>query len=185
MIDKQQFINSTDEELVQKSLLNSDYFGILVDRYEQKFLRYIGRLLGRNSSDIEDILQDVFIKIYEHLNDFDTNLKFSSWGYRIARNETIDKIRHLNQTRIIKLNDLELEEIADKINLIDDLDNKILKQKILTALNTLKPKYQEPLILLLLEEKSYEEISDILRKPVGTVGSLINRGKEKLKNLIK
>ena len=184
MIDKQKFVNLTDEELVQKSLKNSDYFALLIDRYEQKFLRFIYRILGCSSTEAEDILQDAFIKIYEHLNDFDTKLKFSSWGYRIVRNETIDKIRRLNQNHLIKLDAAELDEIADKVDIIDKLDKQIQKQKIMTALNSLKPKYQEPLILFLLEEKSYEEISDILRKPVGTIGSLINRGKEKLKKLI-
>ena len=187
MLEKQKNILPSDEEIVKIALVDSDYFAILVERYEQKFLRYIYRILGRNEIEAEDILQEAFIKIYQHLNDFDSSLKFSSWGYRIVRNETIDKIRQQNKNRdlTIKLNEEEFIQIADKFKLEQKLDDQLLKQKILNAINSLKIKYREPLILFLLEEKSYEEISDILRVPVGTVGSLINRGKKKLKTNLK
>ncbi len=174
----------TDEQLVELSLQNRDNFGALMARYEQKFINYIRRLSGANSQNAEDILQEAFIKIYLHLNDFDPALKFSSWGYRIVRNETFNHGRK-NKDSTVLIDDELSEKIADAFDLTQNVDDKIFKEKLNAALLALDNKYREPLELFLLEEKSYEEISDILRRPVGTVGALISRGKQKLQNILK
>ncbi|MBU4536457.1 sigma-70 family RNA polymerase sigma factor [Patescibacteria group bacterium] len=83
----------TDGELVSLVLENSDYFLYLVRRYEQKLTRYIARISNLDKDDIEDVLQDIFIKVYKNLNGFDTSLKFSSWIYRITHNEVISNYR--------------------------------------------------------------------------------------------
>ncbi len=176
----------TDNELVTLSLRNSDWFGILVERYEKKLLRYIRRLSGASNPDAEDILQEAFIKIYQHLNDFDTRLKFSSWVYRIVRNETFDRGRvHLkNKNVLVEMDEESWQKIASQFDLDRQVDNKIFREQIAAAIANLDTKYREPLLLYLLEEKSYEEISDILRRPIGTVGALISRGKQKLKIIL-
>src|SRR5665648_188700 len=81
--------NMTDNELVKLSLDNPDHFFCLTKRYESKLLRYIMRISKFSHEDAEDVLQDVFIKTYYNLNEFDSELKFSSWIYRIAHNQTI------------------------------------------------------------------------------------------------
>ena len=86
-------ITKTDNELVKLSLDNSDHFSCLTSRYEDKLLHYIMRISKFRKEDAGDILQDVFVKTYYNLNDFDEKLKFSSWIYRIAHNQAVSEIR--------------------------------------------------------------------------------------------
>jgi RNA polymerase sigma-70 factor (ECF subfamily) len=83
------------------------------------------------------------------------------------------------------LEDVEYKILDESINIGESIDNKILRKEIEQVISSLSPKYKEPLILFYFEDKSYEEISDILRIPKSTVGTLILRGKKLIKdNLI-
>ena len=86
----------TDTEIVQLSLNNKDFFAILIERYESPLSRYVRRLGVGDNEDVQDLLQNVFIKTYQNLNDFDQDLSFSSWIYRITHNETISFFRKKN-----------------------------------------------------------------------------------------
>ena len=94
-------VEKTDAELVELALENQAYFSDIVYRYQTKLTYYIRRLSNFPDEEIEDILQDVFIKVYKNLNDFDQSLKFSSWIYRITHNEVISKYRKIKQPDII------------------------------------------------------------------------------------
>jgi RNA polymerase sigma-70 factor (ECF subfamily) len=178
-----QMDQKSDGEIVALSLRDGGYFAILIERYEKKFFHYISRLCNCSREDIEDLLQEIFIKIYRNLNDFDPKLKFSSWVYRIAHNEVISHFRKI-KARPVSVN-LEPDlAISDKTK--DDFatffDRKLNKTKILQILELLDLKYKEILFLRFFEEKSYEEISDILRKPPGTVATLLSRAKKQFKD---
>ena len=85
--------NLSDEEIAQKVQANdTDAFGVLVFRYEDKMLRYARRFLF-DYHDSEDVVQNVFIKAFTNINSFDYKRKFSPWLYRIAHNEFISTIR--------------------------------------------------------------------------------------------
>ena len=184
MLETTNIEQKSDEELAQLILLDKDYFLYLARRYEAKLLRYIIRISGVAHEEAEDILQDVFIKVYKNINNFDPDLKFSSWIYRITRNETISHHRK-KESKLDKMKvDIEdnyLENISSDLNLEKEVDLQYLKERIEKALSKLEPKYSEVLILKFIEEKDYREISDILQKPMGTVATLINRAKGKLK----
>lgn len=184
MLKNKQRQNKTDEELVVLILKDQDYFLYLMERYEKKLLRYIRRISYASIEEAEDILQEVFIKVYQNLNNFDLSLKFSSWIYRITRNQVISNYRK-SKTRpqivILDQNNSFLENLASDLDLDKEIDLKDFQDKIRHILGKLEIKYREVLILKFLEEKDYREISDILQKPMGTVGSLINRAKKQLK----
>jgi RNA polymerase sigma-70 factor, ECF subfamily len=174
----------TDAELVQLSLIDQDYFLYLIQRYEEKLLRYILRISNASQEDAEDILQEVFIKVYRNLNAFDQTLKFSSWIYRITYNETISHFRRIKNKPIVLNTEDSLsffDSIASDVNIETEFEVNEKKRLIMKILERLDDKYKEVLILKFLEEKDYEEISDILKKPTGTIGTLINRGKKKFK----
>ena len=174
----------TDEELVALTIQNKQRYLYLMQRYEQKLIRYVQRIILCSREDAEDVVQETFIKTYEHLNDFDTSLKFSSWIYRIAHNEAINALRKISRLPLTPRTEEEhffLENIADSANLEEEMLKKMESESVRAALSTISEKYREVLILKFLEDKSYEEISDILKKPVGTVGTLINRAKVKLR----
>ncbi|MCX6807316.1 MAG: sigma-70 family RNA polymerase sigma factor [Patescibacteria group bacterium] len=178
----------SDENLAKLSITNQDYFYHLLKRYEKKMLRYIMRTTDVSFQGAEDITQNIFIKVYENLNDFDSDLKFSSWIYRIAHNEIISQFRkRQSRAQTVSMEDDKgkslVEIINDTYNLHEDYLSKEMAEKVRDVIALLPMKYKEVLILRYLEERDYSEISDILCKPIGTVAALINRAKKHFKNI--
>ena len=181
MINTESCDNKTDNDLVGMSIKDSDFFLCLSKRYEEKLLRYIRRISKFSTEDAEDVLQEVFIKTYYNLNGFDPELKFSSWIYRIAHNETVSAIRKKSVRPTVYLEVEDINKFSDAFDITKDIDNSLDRKVIDEALSKLDEKYREVLVLRFLDEKEYVEISDILKKPVSTVGNLILRGKKLFK----
>jgi RNA polymerase sigma-70 factor (ECF subfamily) len=131
--------------------------------------------------DAGDILQDVFVKTYYNLNEFNDELKFSSWIYRIAHNQTVSEIRKKSSRPSVPFEKEDIDRFEDVFDIVKEVDNSFDREKIDEALSLLDEKYREVLILRFLDEKDYVEIADILKKPVSTVGNLILRGKKLFK----
>lgn len=150
-----------------------------MNRYEAPLRRYLMRLTGWGSEEVSDILQESFIKTYQHLNDFDVTLKFSTWLYRITHNQAIDTLR-ANQSRLI-VSALTLEDTAQFVPSNTNIESEFLQREDIAAVRmailSLPILYREVLILRYLEEQSYEEIMDILKKPKGSIATLIKRGR--------
>ena len=171
----------SDEQIIEVIRVeNKGLYSEIIKRYQNRLSHYLRKFVY-NPDELEDVLQVVFIKTYKNLFSFNTNKKFSSWIYKIAHNEAINHIKKNSTNHQISLDKVEYQIIDKSVNLDDDFDKILLKKQIENSLNLLKLKYQEPLILFYLEQKSYEEISDILRIPKNTVGTLISRGKKILK----
>lgn len=171
----------TDEELVKLALADRDDFLHIVRRYQSKLFGYIRKITDVSAEDAEDLLQEIFLKAYLNLNDFDIGLKFSSWIFRIAHNEVISAYRHNRarpQHNALPLDETLAENIVADFSLNRQVDAAILKEKVAAVLERIKKEYREIIILKFLEEKSYLEISDIIKKPMGTVASLMNRAKK-------
>ena len=177
----------TDQELVALTLKDRHAFVAIVERYQVVLQRYIARLGCRDYHDQEDVLQEVFLKVYINLNEYDSDLKFSSWIYRITHNETISYFRKKSVQPLPIITGEELDRFQ---NITDDTDialaySKEWDAKILReVLAKLDEQYRDVLVLKFIEDKSYNEISDILKIPIGTVGTLINRGKKQLKLIL-
>jgi len=183
-ISTEEISKKTDSELVKLSLANQDDFVYLVDRYKGKLASYIKRLTNANTEDVEDILQEVFIKVYLNLNDFDKDLKFSSWIYRITHNQVISghrKIKARPEGYAVNIDDKLANSLVAETDIKGQMDNKILQKTISSVLDKIDEKYRDVLVLKFLEEQSYQEISDILKKPLGTVASLMNRAKQEFR----
>jgi RNA polymerase sigma-70 factor (ECF subfamily) len=173
----------TDEEIVAKIIKGDKrLYGEILDRYEKKIYFYLRRLTGWDQLSIEDMVQDTFIKVYKNLASFDLKLKFSSWIYRIAHNVGVDFLK--TQKKTANIDDLE-EVLASKQTSVEDLAiAEVEKDLLKNALKKMDWKYREVILLYYLEERSYEEISDILQIPVSTAGVLLMRAKKKLKELL-
>jgi len=152
-------------------------------RYEAKLLNYILKISNISREDAEDILQEVFVKAYQNLNDYDLNFKFSNWIYSIAHNTTISVFRKKKvRPQTISWEDKDLDNVLRSTLDVEDASLKKLTYKhILKIINQLPLKYKDVLILKFEEGKDYREISDILHKPMGTIATLINRAKKSLK----
>jgi RNA polymerase sigma-70 factor, ECF subfamily len=172
-----------DEEVVK--LLQAgqpEEYREIVERYETKLLRYATYLV-RDEDEAADVVQNSFVKAYMNLRGFDTKKKFSSWIYRIVHNEAINAIKKKHKEISLDDNDW-IKNIADGK---ESAEEEISRAQTMTVLRQhlqdMPVTYSEPLELFYIEEKSYEEISDILHLPMGTVGTRISRGKMALKKI--
>ena len=187
MITGSECVNKTDEQIVVLTLKNQDYYLCLMKRYEAKLLNYILKISNISREDGEDILQEVFIKAYQNLNDFDLNYKFSNWIYSIARNATISAFRKKKvRPQTVSWEDKDLNNILESTLDVENTSlQKLTYKQILKIINQMPLKYKDVLILKFMEGKDYREISDILHKPMGTIATLINRAKKSLKQELK
>jgi RNA polymerase sigma-70 factor, ECF subfamily len=175
--------SSVDRQLVEDALHDKEAYALIISRYKTMLGRYVGRLLGSQRQWAEDVLQDVFIKAYVNLNDYDRAQPFSPWIYRIAHNEAVSFMRKGKaENNMITGEDAAL--ILDRVADGDDPDaawqRACTKGEVRKALSELEQRYRDVLVLRYLEEKSYDEIADILEMPPGTVATLINRGLKQL-----
>lgn len=171
-----------DFELIESAKENPESFGLLMERYQGPLFHYVRRLTQGTREEVEDLLQEIFIKIYQHLNEYEPSLKFSSWAYRVAHNHVVDHFRKISaRPKADALEEKEWETlIRASVNPEKDFSNRDCLDRIKECLEELPLKYKEILILRFLEEKNYDEIMDILKKPKGSVATLIARGREKL-----
>ncbi len=171
----------TDEEIA-KSVQKGQFegFGLLVERYEQKLLRYARKFIT-GPEDAKDLVQEVFIKAYKNIQSFDTGQKFSPWIYRIAHNEFINAIKKTGREPISFFDpDTLIPHLIAKDKADDNLKNEELKKLVDSCLDKLDAKYREPLVLYFYEDLDYKTISEIMHIPTSTVGIRIKRAKEKL-----
>ena len=175
----QNYTDLTDEMIVSEIQTgNSDLFSVIIDRYENKLLRYVNNILMDKDKAI-DTVQETFIKTYINLNGFNTTKKFSSWIYRIAHNESLNLIKKYNK-EVMMPEDIDFKSTED---IEEEFIQKEIVEKVNKCLQNIPLIYSEPLILFFIEEKSYEEISDILQIPMGTVATRINRAKIIMKKI--
>jgi RNA polymerase sigma-70 factor (ECF subfamily) len=163
-----------DLDLIHRALKNPNDYGLIIKSLSQL-----------SSADAEDLAQQVFLKAYDHLNDFDQKLKLSTWLFRIARNQVIDFWRR----KKVRPQEYSLDEArdngkdTDEKNFSDELDKKFTSQRVQKLLKLLQPEYREVLYLYYYEDRNYDEIADIIQRPPGTVAALISRAKKAFSDL--
>lgn len=169
----------SDEKIVEVvRTKDKEVYAEIIKRYQTKLIRYATYIINDEHAGA-DAVQESFIKAYVNLNSFNIKKKFSSWIYRIVHNETMNIInKHKKQQPIDEMTDID-----SGINLEDEFIKNELINHTHYCLKKMSVIYREPLSLFYLEEKSYDEISDILRIPIGTVGTRINRAKGLMKKI--
>ena len=176
-----------DEELVAAVLAGErDRFGDLIDRYQGRLVNYLFRLL-RNADDAYDLAQEVLVKVYQVLDRYDPQYKFSTWLFRVAQNAAIDQIRR----RRLKLVSLRQEDEEGESRDWDlpspargpygDLRNRERSGAIQEAIEALPWEYRELILLRHFGELPYEEIARLKGMPLGTVKNKLFRGRQMLK----
>ena len=163
----------TDEKIIEFiRTKDKELYVHIIKRYQDKLLRYASYLVG-DSDNAADIVQESFIKAFINLNSFDIRKKFSSWIYRIVHNEAMNFINK-NKKKILIDENIDFDS---GIDLEEEYIKKELRSHARYCLTQIPVIYSEPLSLYYIDEKTYDEISDILRIPIGTVGTRINRAK--------
>lgn len=169
----------SDEELVVLTRTkNKETYSEIIKRYQDKLMRYAISILN-DEEKAADIVQESFIKAYVNINSFNSKKKFSSWIYRIVHNQAVNLIKK-HKKELPLLDDIDFDSGVDiEKEYIKDELIKMVKR----CINEMPVLYKEPLVLYYLEDKSYNEISDILRISINTVGTRISRAKKIMKKL--
>ena len=181
-----------DDVLVKKAIGgDEEAYKRLVDKYERALYYHILKMI-KDKEQVEDLVQETFVKAFDNLNTYSTNYAFSTWLYRIATNHTIDYLRKkkLNTLSIdkpmkTKDGEMEMQLPDDSAGTDRDIIRKQRQKIVQHAIDDLPEKYRKVIQLRHMEEKSYKEISDILDRPLGTVKAHIFRAREMLYKALK
>ena len=161
-----------------------EVFRYLVERYQEKIRNIIYSIFS-DSDLVDDISQEVFIKIYQALPKFRFESSFYTWIYRIAVNKCRDELRKKKVKRFFtfqsfeKTTNMKIENFAATA-----FDDENVKGVIEESLKKLPEKFRMPIILKDIDGMSYEEIAEVLECEVGTVKSRLSRGRTMLKEIL-
>jgi RNA polymerase sigma-70 factor (ECF subfamily) len=179
----------TDAELVQRCRGGDQQaWAEIVRQFSRRIYNLAYRFTSSHAG-AEDLTQEVFIRVYRSLDQYDSGLgDLSNWLMRLARNLIIDDYRKRQRTPTDSSDDLSDHEY--RIRTSTDSPQRALERQerrlqVLAAINKLSPDLRECVILRDIEELSYQEIVDLLRIPEGTVKSRINRGRIELAKVLR
>jgi RNA polymerase sigma-70 factor (ECF subfamily) len=185
-------LNPTDQELVERSIDGDESaFNELINRYKRGVFTLIIRMV-RNREVANDLSQDTFVKLYASLSSYNPKYKFSSWLFKIANNLTIDYLRK-NRPNVLSLDEpIETDRDSVKIqvasggeNPLDRAESIELGEKIKDAIMDLPLDYRRVIILRHVEDLTYEEIALAIDLPLGTVKTLLFRGRRLLRKKLR
>ena len=167
-----------DDAVVVERVLGGDStaFAALVDRYQKKVFNVALRFM-QDPDDAEDVAQSVFIKVYERLSSYDRQLKFFSWLYRIAVNESLNALRQQKP----------MERVADELqapDTDDDVEREDTVRLIDEAIHRLTADQQAVIILRHYEELGYDEIATVLHITEKKVKSRLFSARQQLRVLL-
>ena len=181
----------TDEELVAAVLAGDrERFGDLIERYQGRLVNYLFRLL-RNADDAHDMAQEVFVKVYQVLDRYDAQYRFSTWLFRVAQNAAIDQIRR-RRLKLVSLSQEDPEGEARDWDLpalekgpYGEMRNRERGDAIQEAIDALPWEYRELILLRHMGELAYEDIAQMKQMPLGTVKNKLFRGRQMLKERLR
>lgn len=175
-------MNENPEKLVEAARSgDQEAFGALVRRY-QGMVAGVAWRYGTGRNEIEDVVSEVFIKLYGSLDRYRPTCLFSTWLYRLTANHVIDHHRRIGreQGRVEMPEQVASTEPTTRDGLEADERSRALR----AALGDLPDKYREPLFLVYMEGMKVDETARILALPTGTVKTRLMRGRQLLGKLL-
>lgn len=166
-------------------------FRELVRRYERPVFSLVYRMV-RDRELAEDLAQDTFVKILNHIDRYSPEFKFSSWLFKIANNLAIDTLRkrrldtisldgHRDATTAAEVEASSMDLAAEQESPLEELESRELGSAIERAIGRLRPEYRACIMLRHVEGRSYEDIATTLDLPLGTVKTYIHRARHELR----
>jgi RNA polymerase sigma-70 factor (ECF subfamily) len=163
---------------------DTDSFELLVRRHQKAIFNLVYRLLG-DYDEAAEVAQEVFLAAFKSIQQFRGDASFSTWLYRIGFNHASTRRKNLNSTQKRQIPLEETGIIADTaVDPARSLEHKEIQQHVQQALDRLDPQDARIILLRDLQDLSYEEISEILDAPVGTVKSRLHRARQALKVML-
>lgn len=185
----QEPFDPTDDELVRSVLAGDrERFGGLVERYQTRVVNYLYRIV-RNLDDAHDLAQEVFIRVYQALDRYDSQYRFSTWLFRVAQNAAIDVLRK-RRVQLVPISrrsddageaapDLDLP--SNEPSALEGLEGRERDATIRVAIDALPWEYRELILLRHYGELAYDEIAEVKGMPLGTVKNKLFRARQLLK----
>ncbi len=167
-------------------------FDELVERYQRRLLNFIYRTVGDRER-AEDLVQEVFIRVYRHIGRFDRSKKFSTWIYTIASNLAKNELRNRSRSPLVLFQTIKAKfEDEDRPLQFEDLNSRAddlfrkrhLREMVEKSVAMLPAHHREVFVLRELEGKSYEEIAEITGVNLGTVKSRLNRARNAFAEIV-
>ena len=196
MREKERTIANKDAELVSSCKKgNIEAFEVLVKKHQKSMLNIAYRMVG-NYEDACEIVQDAFVSAYKSIKNFKEKASISTWLSAIVINLSRN---HLKQMKIQRnreafsiddpvLTDegkIKVEPGSNELSILEKLEKKDVQQKVQGCINSLDNEFKEVLVLRDIQGFSYDEISDMLKMPEGTVKSRLSRARYALKDCLK
>jgi RNA polymerase sigma-70 factor (ECF subfamily) len=153
-------------------------FNSIVDRYKDRLMNVIGRMLS-STEEAEDVVQETFVRVYQHRQSFNFQHCFSTWIYTIALNLARNELRKRKRFKFLDINDMQGAESELAVEM--KLPSRV-PQALEAAIQGLPEKYRTAFMLRDLQEMPYEEVAKVLNVPLGTVKSRVNRARMMLKD---
>jgi RNA polymerase sigma-70 factor (ECF subfamily) len=187
-------LRALDDSAVVTAFLGGEEraFQELVERYQTRLLNFVYRTIGDREK-AEDLVQEVFIRVYRHLHRFDHTKKFSTWIYTIASNLAKNELRNRSRNPLVLFQTIKKNwqdeerplQFEDSSTRPDDLYRKRhLRELVERATEQLPAHHRDVFVLRELEGKSYEEIAEITSCNLGTVKSRLNRARNSFAEII-
>ena len=189
---------TTDEDYNLVSLCkkgNVDAFEVLVRKHQKRMLNIAYRMTG-NYEDACEIIQDAFVSAYKGIKDFEEKSRFSTWLYTIVLNLSRNRLKQLkiqsyreefsfNDPVITDDSQINKEPASGETTILERLERRDVQQKVQGCINSLDSEFREVLILRDIHGFSYDEISNMLKIPEGTVKSRLFRARDVLRDCLK
>lgn len=176
--------NDQERDLVARAARgDARAFRALIATHHSTAYAVVRAILGpRRFDDVDDVMQLVYLKTYQGLASFRGESKFSTWLYQIARREALDVV----SKRTLESTSIDDVVIPARASDLPDatLGDRDMKEWIERAMGELDESYRTAIELRYMAEKSYEEIADLMRLPVGTVKTYVHRGKLELRRIM-
>jgi RNA polymerase sigma-70 factor (ECF subfamily) len=184
-LDKKSTFLYTDEQLIGRFQAGDERAYVeLVNRYKDRLLNFVFQFLG-DMEQAEDVVQDTMLRLYEKKHYYKEIAKFSTWIYTIARNLANTELRKRKRRKTTYLSHMSKDERQYEIPAVQDnvdqsLHNEFIQDRIKSAISKLPEHYKAVIILRDIQELSYDDISNIVGVPLGTIKSRINRARLQL-----
>ncbi len=168
---------------LMRAIQNGDMvaFNEMVERYKDRLMNVIGRMLS-SKEEAEDIVQETFVRVYQHRQSFNFKHCFSTWIYTIGLNLARNELRKRKRFKFYDITDMQGNETEFSV------DPKLpsqLPQALDSAVKSLPEKYRTAFLLRDVEELPYDEVAKVLNVPLGTVKSRVNRARMMLREKLK
>jgi RNA polymerase sigma-70 factor (ECF subfamily) len=178
-------VKETEKDIdfaLMRAVQNGDMvaFNSLVDRYKDRLMNVIGRMLS-STEEAEDIVQETFVRVYQHRQSFNFQHCLSTWIYTIGLNLARNELRKRRKFKFFDITEMTGGEPELSVEM------KVptrLPETINAAVKKLPARYREAFILRDVEEMPYEEVAKVLDVPLGTVKSRVNRARLMLRDIL-